>query len=188
MCVRPKEIASRIDPLVLRITYRRAVARCQRRQDEQCAFETATECTKRVARTVGDSGPPCPSAKPQSRAQVWWLRLTRRRRSGSRPGACSLWRSRPDPTGFERRCRSVQRLRSPASQQSKGGRAACAREHLDLRLSARRRGLFTLSQVDLVADRSGAMSDPLALARRLIFSSGQRLDPRWDRCALTGAR
>ena len=63
MCVRPEEIASRIDPLVLRSAYRRAVARCQRRQDEQCAFELATECTKRVARTVGDSGPPCPSAK-----------------------------------------------------------------------------------------------------------------------------
>ena len=68
-CVRPKQIAGRISPAVLRSAYRRAAARCDRRQDEQCAFELAQECTKRVPRTVGDSGPRCPKAEaPKPRA------------------------------------------------------------------------------------------------------------------------
>ncbi len=68
-CVRPEQIASRISPAILRQAYRRAVARCDRRADEQCAYDLARECTKRVPRTVGDSGPRCPTAKaPKPRA------------------------------------------------------------------------------------------------------------------------
>ena len=68
-CVRPEQIASRIQPDILRRAYRRAVARCGRRQDDQCAFELAQECTKRVPRTVGDTGPRCPAVKaPKPRA------------------------------------------------------------------------------------------------------------------------
>jgi Tfp pilus assembly protein PilF len=62
-CVRPKEIAKRIDPSALRGAYRRAVARCEQREDAECAFKLAKECTSRVPRTVGDSGPRCPPAK-----------------------------------------------------------------------------------------------------------------------------
>ena len=62
-CVHPQQIASRISPDILRRAYRRAVARCERRQDEQCAFDLAQECVKRVPRTVGDTGPRCPTAK-----------------------------------------------------------------------------------------------------------------------------
>ena len=68
-CVRPEQIASRINPATLRQAYRRAVARCDRRADEQCAYELAKECAKRVPRTVGDNGPRCPTAKaPKPRA------------------------------------------------------------------------------------------------------------------------
>ena len=58
-CVRPEQIASRISPSILRQAYRRAAARCDRRIDQQCAYDLAKECTKRVPRTVGDTGPPC---------------------------------------------------------------------------------------------------------------------------------
>ena len=68
-CVRPKQVAERIDPSVLRAAYRRAVARCTRKSDADRAYKLAKECTERVPRTVGDDGPRCPRVKrPKPRA------------------------------------------------------------------------------------------------------------------------
>jgi Tfp pilus assembly protein PilF len=63
-CVRPAQVAERIDGAIRRAAYRRAVARCVGKSDLKCAFELASECTKRVPKTVGDEGPPCPTARP----------------------------------------------------------------------------------------------------------------------------
>ncbi len=68
-CVRPEQVAQRIDPAVLRAAYRRAVARCKHTSNASCAFELAKECAQRVPRTVGDQGPRCPrAARPKPSA------------------------------------------------------------------------------------------------------------------------
>ena len=62
-CVGPEEIAKRIDPPALRGAYRRAVARCQQRENAECAYTLAKECLARVPVTVGDTGPRCPQVR-----------------------------------------------------------------------------------------------------------------------------
>lgn len=59
-CVRPSQVAERLDAAVRRAAYRRGVARARRRADAKAAFALATECRARVPRTVGDSGKACP--------------------------------------------------------------------------------------------------------------------------------
>jgi tetratricopeptide (TPR) repeat protein len=68
-CIRPAQVAERIEVSHRRAAYRRAVARCRSRSDHACAFELAQECKKRVPYTVGDEGPACPKAsKPKASA------------------------------------------------------------------------------------------------------------------------
>lgn len=68
-CIRPAQVAERIEAPQRRAAYRRAAARCRARSDRACAFELAKECKKRVPRTLGDEGARCPSAaKPKTRA------------------------------------------------------------------------------------------------------------------------